>query len=98
MKNKTQELYDKTVREALKHVEFLARQAFKEDSRITDCVMAMGSYTFYAKRKGIIDDYDFDKYPAIIPFLEFMDEWDEYLKLSGAGLWFKSDGTTLTDW
>lgn len=98
MKNKTQELYDQTVEEALKHVESLVKQAFAEDSRITDFVLAMGSFTFSAKRKGIIDDSNYDDYPAIKPTMEFILEWDDYLRLSGAGIWLKRDGTKLTEW
>ena len=96
--NNTEKLYNQTVKEALKTIENLVKIAFSEDTRLTDFVLAMGSYTFHAKRKGIIDHYDFDKYPAIRPVFEFIDEWDEYLKLSGAGIWFKSDGTKITDW
>jgi hypothetical protein len=96
--SKTQELYDQTVNEALREIERLARQAFKKDKRLVGCVVAMGSFMFKTRGGEIIDDSDEDEYPATQPFFEFMDEWDDYLKLSGAGRWFKSDGTTLTDW
>jgi hypothetical protein len=96
--SRTEELYNQAVDEAMRQVEEMVREAFKQDSRLTDFVLAMGSATFSAKRIGIIDDNYTDKYPAIKPVFDFLDEWDDYLKLSGAGVWFKRDGSTLTDW
>lgn len=96
--SKVQKLYNQAVNEAMNEIEEMVKKAFIEDSRLTDFVMAMGSTTFHAKRRGIIDDTNTDKYPAIKPIFDFMDEWDEYLKLSGAGIWLKRDGTKLTNW
>lgn len=96
--SKTEKLYNQLQNVALSELESLVKQAFKDDSRLTDFVCAMGSTTFCAKKQGIIDDFDKYKYPAIKPTFDFIDKWDDILKLSGAGIWLKSDGTKLTHW
>lgn len=94
---KIEKLYNDLQEEALKEVERLVSQAFKEDKRLNDFVMAMGSVTFSAG-EDILDDLDCQEYPAMKKVFRFFDEWDRILKLSGSGIWIKRDGTKLTKW
>lgn len=79
-------------------VEYLARRFLKYHSKtLREFVMCMGKWHFVSKDLEIIDPYETGKYKCQ-ELMEFIDEWDPYLKLTGFPMRFTADGEKITDW
>lgn len=79
----------------LAEVERLARQAMKRYPRCKSFCMAMGGACFYDSTGHPIDD----SHAAYKPLWTLLDEYNNYLKLTGCPMKIKGcDGPTLTDW
>ena len=87
--------YTRARREALKHVEALARKILKQHPNLDEYVMAMGTAFFSDCYMETISVYDRAYMRSLSKFL---DEWDEYLKLTGEPMRFTADGKKMTDW
>lgn len=98
--------YDKAVGLSLVIVENKARAILQQHSNLDEFIMCMGGWFFTSKRKDtrgqaiIIDPYDdIHRCPKYMTGLRrFIDEWDDYLKITGESVRFTANGEKITDW
>ncbi len=105
--------YYKACELASAKVEEMARQILSEHKELDEFIMAMGSYFFTYKSKKRKNEYLSgytqkmnsswnyyyeDSEPFLIPLNKFIDEWDNYLKITGDGMRFTATGVKVTDW
>lgn len=87
---------------ALAYVEQEARKILAKHPNLDEFIMCMGSY-FFTRKKGKMfgDDAIVGTPPKYIdesPLVKFIEEWDPYLKLTGAPMRFTATGPVVTDW
>lgn len=90
--------YEKAVKTALAHVEELAREAMRKDKRLSEFVMAMGSWHFIEVGGGVVDDQDAGYGTHMKPLVAFMDNWSDVLKLTGHPMRFTATSAITRDW
>ena len=100
-------LYAEAEKLALEEVERMARNILAKHKTLDEFIMCMGSWCFSVRdglkmRTGYIytsSDYvDHTDLKYLEPFARFMDQWDEYLKLTGTPMRFTATGKKITDW
>jgi hypothetical protein len=109
-KRSVQTHFDRAVADALKVVEERARAIMRRNPRIKEFVMGMGSYTFWDINDNQIEMYhehyhqwgktvySYTSKHAYKPLTDFMEEWNEHLKLTGSPMRFTATGPVITDW
>ena len=101
--------YNKAVRTALTLLEQKARHILQNNSNLDEFVMAMGGWFFTRKvgtkdHHGIVvtgehgDDIIHEPLAYMHPVADIINEWDEYLKLTGTPMRFTAWGPTRKDW
>ncbi len=102
---KLQKHHDDARKLAMTEVIRLARKIMKANPTFTCWICAMGRCVFYettpetedecAKDNAPLRDND----PRALELIDFVDEWDNTLKLTGEGCRLDShDGELVTDW
>lgn len=92
----------------LKLVEFKARTILRNNPKLHEFIMGMGGWIFTDKAGDTVethterrnDDYTY-RYVCkdwAKPVAELIDEWDQYLKLTGNPMRFTLNGPVITDW
>src|SRR5688572_30279135 len=84
-------LYNEASTLAIEEVIYQARHIMKHYPELSDFVMAMGSVTFTEGDNCIGNESNIKEYPGAKGHLlnqlwEFIQEWDNELRLSGAGI------------
>jgi hypothetical protein len=96
--------------EAALFVEEHARLILQRHPCLHEFVMAMGTWFFTKKKshsRSLVPgehemvhptDYDAPKYIAKGKLARFINEWDEYLKITGEPMRFTADGPVVREW
>lgn len=88
--------YMRSVNLALAEVERRARKLLNDHQNLDEFIMGMGIASFTVKgSEWSVDDTDL-KY--LKPVLDFIRDWDEYLKLTGEPVRFTATGPRITSW
>jgi hypothetical protein len=103
MEEEIQFHYDKACQLAIIEVEKLARKAMLKHKDLTEFIMGMGSWSFSKKGLNganylthqVTDD---SEYAHVKPLMDFIDEWDDVLKITGYPMRFTAKGKIITDW
>lgn len=101
--------YERVYKHAEKVVIAEARRIMKKHPHLVEFIMAMGTFYFVDKNNEIVDttvsemnaSYNYvtkDSFAYFKKLNDFIGEWNEYLKLTGAGIRFKVSGKIVTDW
>ena len=85
------DLLDKARSIALLEVERIARKRMRNNKKLKDFTIAMGTY-FFSYYGEVAHDY------KCAEMDDFISEYDDILKLTGEGVIYKSDGTSVRDW
>lgn len=81
---------------ALKFIEAEARKFLREHNNYNEFLMAMGQWFFTDKKGNVVDN---ERLPISANVLrDFIEEWDERLKLTGAPMRFTASGKMRRDW
>lgn len=78
-------------------IEFILREAvhlMQEHPRLSEFCMANGGWDFYDHKGEPVNA----KYIQRSALCRLIDEWDEYLHLTGYGVKVYSNGNIMTDW
>ncbi len=94
-KTKVKLYYDLAREHAIGVVERMARDVLLTHPNVVEFVMAMGVYGFNDKQG---DTRHLDEFAYMRPLKEFIEEWDDVLKLSGEPMRFTATGNKVTDW
>lgn len=87
--------YDMAFDNALIVVEQLAREVLRERQDLSEFVMGMGEAFFTSKGDKTIG---LEYVPEAEDLLGFLDDWDEYLKITGNPMRFTAGGNVITEW
>lgn len=91
-------LVDRATKIALKHVETLARQFMRDCPQYKEFEMSMGTWQFVNKNGDGESPY-YCKLPKQVKQLEnFIDRWDDELKLTGCPMRFTVNGRIRRNW
>ena len=82
-------------RKASEYVEATARSILRRNKTIKEFVMAMGSAFFYSRDGDVLE---LDDRKSFKPLKDFIEEWDDLLKITGEPMRFTADGPKVTDW
>ena len=74
-------------------VEELARKILRGHKNLDEFIIAKGGWMYTDKNGNDIDDK-----PYMRELSEFIDEWDNYLKITGNPMRFTADGPVVTNW
>ena len=96
-------------RMALQYVEAAAREILVSSPELSEFVMGMGAWFFTYKLGVVFSDglkvtkgndilYGPDRYPRLLPVVQFMNEWDSLLGLTGNPTRFTAKGKKRTGW
>ena len=88
------DVYAETVRAAVAETERRARLVLESHAGIREFCMSMGCWVFSDLNDDEIDRND----PRLRSFAGFVDEWDEYLRITGTPVRFTRNGPRITDW
>lgn len=94
-KSKVKLYYDLACEHALGVVERMARDVLLTHPNVVEFVMAMGVYGFNDKQG---DTVNLDAFAYMRPLKEFIEAWDDVLKLSGTPMRFTATGDKRTEW
>lgn len=97
VKQEVGELLDLATDKALAHVEKLARRILRRNKRLDYFLMAMGDAFFTVKGKED-DNLGLDERKAFKELHEFIEEFDDFLGLTGTPMMFTATGPVVTDW
>ena len=89
------EFYESACVAANGYVEELARKILAEHSTLDEFVMGMGIACFTDK-KG--DSLDLEDRAYMKPLADFINEWDDFLKITGEPMRFTANGPRITNW
>jgi hypothetical protein len=95
MKRELEQCYDRAIDLASEIVEKMARKILRKDKSLHFFCMSMGLAIFVTK-----DDKNLglDEKKAFKELNAFVDDWDEYLKVTGEPMAFTADGPKVTEW
>lgn len=94
-----QAFYLRGVEFGLAAVERLARKAMKRHPKLEEFTMAMGAWFFSVPdRRRTVGADEADEFPGMLKLREFLEEWDDVLKLTGTPMRFTADGPVVRDW
>ena len=95
--------YQKAADMALAVVEKKARAILRQHSNLDEFIMCMGGWCFTRKDKDatgysmIIHESEKDEGPKYMAGLrKFIDEWDPYLRMTGAPMRFRAEGKWIS--
>jgi hypothetical protein len=85
--------YNKAVELALQRVRGLVKKILKENPQFDHFVMGNGDYDFRGKDNNYVEKEGADQ-----ELCDFIDEWDDYLRLTGTPMKIYSTGKVITNW
>lgn len=74
-----------------------AIKILKKHPNLNEFISGMGLYHFIGKDDNSLL-HNLPKYIAESKLILFIDEWDDFLRLSGNPLRIKADGSVIRDW
>lgn len=77
---------------AVSEIERLARIRLNNNKKLGEFIMAMGSYFFTLKNGEVVHDFKDKKIDSII------NEFDDFLKITGTPMRFTANGKKIEDW
>ena len=91
--------YNKARQIALNLIVLRARRILKKHKNLKEFVMAMGSATFHDQKGDAVFNYTTGRGPIYMdPVYQLIEDWDDYLKLTGEPMRFCATGRILRDW
>ncbi len=96
--------YDQARALAITLLEHRARAVMRSHRNCAEFICCMGSAFFVVKRAGALDgEINVDPCDSYAPaymgrVAELINEWDDYLKLTGEGFRFTADGPVNRNW
>jgi hypothetical protein len=88
--------FNKATELALAEVRRLARKILQEHACLDEFIMAMGMATFSVK--GEVESLGTDERAYLRPLDEFLEVWDDELKLTGEPMRFTAYGPEINEW
>lgn len=88
--------YEQAVNTALDTIERLARAILRQHTNLDEFIMGMGVASF--TRKDGEESLGMGDRSYLQRLREFIDEWDEVLRLTGHPMRFTADGPKITEW
>jgi hypothetical protein len=98
--------YNRAITLALHVVEVEARAILQAHKNLDEFIMGMGRADFTLKKAIITKNFvlsagdyvDAYELKYLKPFYKFLNEWDDYLKLTDNPMRFTADGPKITNW
>lgn len=87
--------YMKAFDTAIALIEQRARKILEHHPELKEFIMAMGTYCWTDSKGEIIMEDEDKKFSSIDKIIE---DWDEYLHLTGQPMRFTADGPKITEW
>jgi hypothetical protein len=81
-------------RDAVDYIVYLARKILRKSPNLHEFVMAMGVAMFTDHYR----DYSLDEKPEWSELNDFINEWDNQLKLTGIPMCFTAEGEIVREW
>lgn len=96
-KQEIKRLYNQCGDMALDEIIKMAREIMIKHPKAKEFIMGNGTCLFVDENDNRINEGD-EIYKFFKDLYEFIDEWDDYLKLTGEPMRFTADGNIKIDW
>ncbi len=97
-KTQISRLYSEASKLALILIESMARDILRKHPHLDEFVMGMGGCLFTTKDETRAGGISPDERSYMKPLNDFLDDWDDLLRMTGSPMRFTAEGNKRTEW
>lgn len=94
---KIDQVFSKAENMAIQYVQEEARRMMQQHEELDEFIMRMGTW-FFRTVDGEIVGFEDRSYIEKCDLTKFIQDWDEYLRITGYAVRLKKNGPAITNW